>query len=471
LGFTVVALCFFLAHVLIARQLGVSGFGEFSFILALVSVFRFVVDMGLRNILIREIARDRDRVGELLGSARAILWILSLLTLVALTALIHVVSTSEHIIQATYVAALAIVVAFQGLNYGAVCRAFEDMGLDILGSVLQACSFLAFVLVGIQQGLDLTKAFLALFAANLLAWLYYYLIVRLRYVRGRIRANLQVCLFLFSESFVLGLSEITRKLVWQVDRLLLTWLSGTVAVGLFSAAYRLVETVNPIVMNLTISLFPAFSRMAATSKERLGQAYEKSLKFLSVIGAPAAVVLFVWSEHFVTIVFGPEFAPAAGALRILAAVVLLAFLTSLNLYAFTSLGMQRAYAMVCLCTLLVNIAADWVLVPLYDFNGAAAGTLLAEIFFFAACLTLLRRNGVVFSARRAVWKPVLAGGSLAPVLVLLESASIPWMIAGLLLGLATYVLAMWLLKVFDDSELTLIQKSLGLRAYWNWGRG
>ncbi|MDP6277320.1 MAG: oligosaccharide flippase family protein, partial [Nitrospinota bacterium] len=55
--------------VVLARILGVRGFGVYSFVFAFAEVFAIFTDVGLRTVLVREIARDRDSAPRLLGSA------------------------------------------------------------------------------------------------------------------------------------------------------------------------------------------------------------------------------------------------------------------------------------------------------------------------------------------------------------------------------------------------------------------
>ncbi|NWG32634.1 MAG: oligosaccharide flippase family protein, partial [Rhodocyclaceae bacterium] len=51
----------FVLTLLLARYLGVEGFGNYSFVMAFVLVFQLIADAGLSNILIREIAVNREQ--------------------------------------------------------------------------------------------------------------------------------------------------------------------------------------------------------------------------------------------------------------------------------------------------------------------------------------------------------------------------------------------------------------------------
>ena len=58
--------------IVMARQLGEAGFGEFQFALALTGALVYVAGFGADDLIAREVARDRGRAGRLLADASAI---------------------------------------------------------------------------------------------------------------------------------------------------------------------------------------------------------------------------------------------------------------------------------------------------------------------------------------------------------------------------------------------------------------
>ena len=56
---------------LLTGNLSQAEFGQYSFAFFYIGIFSVVADMGMSPILVREIARNRDRAGEILGAAGA----------------------------------------------------------------------------------------------------------------------------------------------------------------------------------------------------------------------------------------------------------------------------------------------------------------------------------------------------------------------------------------------------------------
>ena len=110
----------FITLVLIARSLGTAEFGDFSYILAFVGIFQLLADMGLTNTLVREIARERERVAEIVGALRPLAWVSSLVIFLVIAALGWPLSANTNIYQATLLLGLAVLATFHSFSYACV---------------------------------------------------------------------------------------------------------------------------------------------------------------------------------------------------------------------------------------------------------------------------------------------------------------------------------------------------------------
>ncbi len=461
-GYAIGAALHFGIIVLIGRYLGTTGFGHFSFILALVSIFQLLTDMGVRTVLIRDIAVDKENFASRLGVAQTLLWLLASLSMGCIVLLAHLLTLTVEVRQATYLAGVAVIMTFYGLSYSAVLRAFEEMEWDILGFVLHKVIFLGFIWVILKTDWGLRGVFGAMLAANSCQYLYYWRLVRVRYGRAELNLDLRAGWALLIESIPLGIAEVLRRLTWQVGKLLLAALGTPVAVGLFSAAYKFLEAMSPFTVNLTLPLFPVFSRLAHISSAKLFDAYEQSLKFLYVMGVPVGVILFVLSDRIVTLCFGVAYREAGQVLRILAPVVILLLPISVYGYVFTALGRQRLYMGCVVVALLTNIGLDLLLIPSYSYIGAAVGTLVAEAVLFLSGLVMLQRLGSALAGMSLIWRPCLAALALGSCCWLAKDMVLAGILAGVLGGLAAYVGVLLLLQTFTRQEMALMGNAMRL---------
>ena len=103
-------------------------------------------------------------------------------------------------------------------------------------------------------------------------------------------------------------------------------MKGDAVVGWYNAAYQLVIGLKPIPRLFMNALFPLMSSYFASSNESFKVAYEKSFKYLLILGLPLAVGITLLADRFILLFYGQQFYPSIIALQILAWDILLVFL-------------------------------------------------------------------------------------------------------------------------------------------------
>lgn len=400
-----------------ARYLGIDRFGVFSYILALVGVFQLIADFGLTNIIVREISRDKSKAQHVIGSAKRLAWIFSLLTLAIIACLGYLFSHSKDELTATILMGVAVLSTFHSVIYGSVCRAFEEMGFNALGNVAHKILLFAFVVIAIQLDGGLVGVAIAHVIVNWAQWMFFYILVRVRYFQGRCRVKWNDCLYLLREAFPVGAAMVLRRATLHLDTLLLTAFSTTSSVGLFNAAYKIVQMVDMIPFTLAIPLYPPLSRLAAESQEKMFAALNNALRFFLLLAVPIASWLFFCAPRVTFWTFGAAYADAAEVLEILAVAVVFLFPTSLFIFSFSSLGKQKLYSVSVAICLGTNLLLDLILIPSFGAVGAAMGTLAAEIVFFLTGAWMLYRLGARMIYMEIFGKPVIAAAAASPILV------------------------------------------------------
>jgi O-antigen/teichoic acid export membrane protein len=181
----------------------------------------------------------------------------------------------------------------------------------------------------------------------------------------------------------IGAGIVLSALYFRIDVFLVQLWSGTEAVALYNAAFRLVEALR---------LFPAaVLAVVLPTLVRAGDLRPLTRVAVPVTGFAVAVTVVLWiaAGWLIPFLYGAPYAAAVPAFRVL----LLSFpLLSLN-YALTHqlVGWdgQRAYLWLCALALVVNIAINTRLIPLWSIEGAAWATLATEIVLTAGCCLAL----------------------------------------------------------------------------------
>jgi O-antigen/teichoic acid export membrane protein len=463
-GYVAGAGLFFAAVVVIARYLGVDGFGNYSFIMAVVSVFQLIADMGVRNIVVRDLAVDPTAVRERLDVARTLLFCLSAVSLSGVVLVAWTLRLDPEVRDSMYLGGVAVIATFYALNYSAVLRAFDRMDTDILGFVLHKVLLLGLILGLTRTSWGLRGVFAATLVSNLGLYLYYRVLVGRTHGRARMSADFRAAWRLFRDSFPLGMAEVLRRITWQVDRLLLTAMGGPGAVGLFSAAYKPLEGLKPLADNIAIPLFPTFSRLAKTSRREVFELHERSLKLLYVLGCPAVWALAALADRITVLIFGEPFRAAGSSLAIVAPAGLLLVPTSIYPYLFTALGAQSRYTLSVGVSLVVNVALDLLLIPSLSYKGGAIASLASEAALFLCGAWMIARLGGTLGTVTLLWRPLVAGAGLGAACYLVKDLALPYVVLGCLGGLAAYCLLLVALQTFDRTELSAAMVAVRLKA-------
>jgi O-antigen/teichoic acid export membrane protein len=181
----------------------------------------------------------------------------------------------------------------------------------------------------------------------------------------------------------------------MIDVLMLGAMSTSDQVGLYSAAYRVLNQVLATYYLLTQTMYPQLARIE--EQERSRQLSWKRLLLLTAGGLAPALLLVPWRGPILTILFGQTFAAGTVLLAILLFSIPFDFLTSYLSNAYIAWGRERA---VLLCTGVaagVNVVLNALTIGRFGARAAAVNTLVSYLAFALALLAV--RQAMIRRAR------------------------------------------------------------------------
>jgi O-antigen/teichoic acid export membrane protein len=181
---------------------------------------------------------------------------------------------------------------------------------------------------------------------------------------------------------IMGLAWLCNLAFNTIDLLMLGVMSNAEQVGLYGAAYRILNQLLVTYYLLTQVLYPRFARQRI--EERAGMLRAGILLPLAAAGILIASVLSVSRRMVLTIEFGHQFLAASPLLLLLAWSIPLDFMTSYLSNAYIAWGMEKK---ILACTGIgaaSNIILNLAFIPRYGARGAAINTLLSYAVFLAA---------------------------------------------------------------------------------------
>jgi O-antigen/teichoic acid export membrane protein len=428
--------------VVIARELGRTGFGDFMFALSFTTLLLMASGFGSDQLLAREVARAPATTDAWLTNVTA-LRALTAVPLVGLAALIA--HATGH--PADVVAAVALVgtgVALENVGHGlqGTLQAHERMDLIAAGIVTQRIVTAAAGTTALMLGADLVLV-AAIFGAGSLVGLAVMGVALARSVhRPRITFDRSRLWPILRDSAPIGLNLLLLSVLLQGGATLVAFLApgdASAEVGTYAAAMRLVEASLFLPSAFTAAMLPLLARGDADGGRAASAA--GGLKALTVVLLPVGTVLIVLAEPIITVLYGESFAGSVTPLRLLGASVVLFGLNAFASTVLVAADRPSAITRPLLAVAVVNVALNCVLIPWLGAEGAAIAALVSSLLLAALTLHQAARHVGALRLSRAFAGPVAAGAALAAVIVVLPG---PAVLATVLGGVAYLaVLTAW----------------------------
>ncbi|MDD3042311.1 MAG: flippase [Methanosarcinaceae archaeon] len=376
-----------------ARYLGTEQFGVLSFALAFTGIFMVLANMGFGVLAVREIARDKSLAKKYLGNVIPIKIILSIICFGLIVLSMKYLEYPEQTVRVVYfITAGMLFNSFTEL-FNSLFKAFEKMEYISIGTIGNKIIVLSLTLFAIFRGHGLVTISAIYSFSSLIVFIYTLFICLWKYVVPVIEIDRDFWKDSVKKALPFFLSAVVNIIAFKIDIIMLSTIKGDEAVGYYSAAYRLLETLIFIPAALSTSLYPVFSNFHISAKNALNSAYEKSFKFLLITGLPIAVGTTLLADRIILLIYGKEFYPAIPALQILIWTIPVIFLSYMLGTLFASINRQVLSLKIGIFITALNIIINLLLIPKYSFMGAALATVITYTasfilsFYFISRLT------------------------------------------------------------------------------------
>lgn len=421
-------------YVVMARELGRDGFGEFTFALSLALLLTTLSGFGTDALVTREVARE--------GGGHDLFWpalrIKSSVGMVAVLAAVGVAAagswSTDTVVSVALLGVAALVELLSKTVY-ATFQGVEDMRPVALALLLQRVFTAAAGIAALVAGAGVVVVAVVYLAGAVLAQLWAQRRLRAAGIRPPRMRDRERTRALFRESLPLGLATLLGTVLFRVDTTILALMKDGAAVGIYGAAYRLLETTLFLSYAFGAALLPALSRADRTTTPSLATLFGAATKVVAITLVPLGLTFALFARPIVDLLYGDAYGAAAAPLRLLggaAAFYGWSYLASGTLIAGRR---QRLIPWVTGAVMVQNIALNLIFVPSHSYRAAAAATSISEATLAVAMTVFVVRLSGRVPLARVVTGP-LAGAAAMVGVWTAGPETIPMAVA----ALAAYVL-------------------------------
>jgi O-antigen/teichoic acid export membrane protein len=364
---------------IIARFLGSAELGRYQFALSFAALFGVAVHLGLNDLIIRSVAAAKEKAGYYLTHA---FFIKSLVGIVITGVTVGAIALSGKPPAVRELVAVAAVTfsMVTGLDTVVVAffYAFEKMAYVLALGVLRSTLLIGLGAAAVFAGAGARGVLWALLVIEIIYFVLAFILMRARLGVKFERLKLSDVPTFVREGVPFALNGVFVIIYGQLHYTLLGFWAGDAATGEYTAAAKPVTFLAFVPSAVTQALFPFLSRKYATSPDDVGPPLGKTIRYLLVLSIPAALFAFLRAGEIVRILFGPEYTESVIILRILALAVPVIFCGYPLWAAMNAIRREKQNTAVTGVAVVVNVAANVVLIPIFGPIGAAVSYVATE---------------------------------------------------------------------------------------------
>jgi O-antigen/teichoic acid export membrane protein len=447
----------FISVILIARYLGPQDYGKYSLVLSFSYIFAVFANFGIEPLTIKDVSKDKSLSGlysafHFLMKPISSFFFIILLNLSALglgygnDILICMAIFSIHILFNTLIDAI-----------GSIFIAHEKMQYFSLVNVLNSLGGFIFIVALISFHASLIHIIISRVAVFLISFLVSLFLLLKKFPKPCFDLiNKDRIKYLLQSAFPFLTIGLVSILYLNIDIIMLSKLKGEIYVGWYVPAARdLFLAIFIIPKTITTVLFPKFSRMFHESLESFTQNVNFTSKVIVMLGMGIFAGSIILAPKIIYLSFGSDYKNSIIILQIMSLGILISFINSILSYALTAAEKIKAIMWINISSLMLNVALNSFLIPLYAHIGAAISSLVCSIVSFYFTFIFLKRVAGGIQIFSYLLKPSLASVGMCMGLYFLSHMNLFFSVV---IGAFIYFLILVLLRNFDESELLLLKK-------------
>lgn len=367
----------------VSRVLGASVYGKYSFAESIMGYVGLAAGFGISTYAIREGAIIRDNKKQVKQFASEIFTI-NMITMVMSLVLLFVMVVAVPKIRGskTLILIMSFEVIFNTLSRDWLNEVYEDYIYItlryIFSQILSVISILMFVktpddivIYTILRGIAVVGgASVSIFYTRKYAPICF---SPLTQIKKHWRA-----LFIFFGCSCASVIYI------HSDITILGFLKSDADVGIYSIVSKIYTLVKSMVNAVVLIMIPRAAYYIGNSKVKLYFELIKNAKnILVMIILPVAVGIWCLSSELILVIAGGEYIVGTYALKILAVSLIFAVFSYLYVYGcLIPNGLDKIFFKASVISATINIIVNFIFIPIFGINAAAATTLLAEISMY-----------------------------------------------------------------------------------------
>jgi O-antigen/teichoic acid export membrane protein len=445
----------------ITRYLGKDGFGDYATVLAFLSFFAAIGDLGLYSISTREISRDGADEEKIMGNIFTLRIVTSLLVLFISPIIVLFFPYSTEVKEAIVIVAASYLFSstYQVLN-GVFQKnlAMDKVAIsELLGKIIQ----MLVIILAIKMKLGFNWIISSLLFYMIFSFFLVYFWSK-RYIKIKFRMDLDYWKKFLKESYPLGIAVFITFIYFKIDTIMLSIMKSSSDVGIYNAAYKVIENITFFPSMLVGLIFPIMAQHIFTDFSRFKEVSNKTFKVFVLTVVPLIVGTMFLSKGIVGLIGGSAFLESAPVLQILVFALAMIFFGNFFNAVLIAGNLQKKLMLVLAFAAAFNVVANLVLIPKFSYFGSAFVSVATEMIVVVATFYLSYKKLKYVPSLTNFFSILTSGFAMAVFLFVFRGHSFIFEGLG---GIVVYIFFLWIFKAVKTEEITSIISKKGIKEY------
>lgn len=374
----------FILVVVIARYLGAAIYGKYAFAVAFISFFVLLSDFGITSLITRNVSKDFKSSNYYLSYSFSFKILASICSLGLLSLLIMLIKPLQENSSILFLVAIALLIRGITSVFFAIIRAHRKLQYEAIAGFINRIITASIGISILILSKNINYFLIVFLLACLIELVFVFNIIK-RITSFQFRFDLKVfkTLVVFAFPFMVngGMSIIN----YRVDSLIINFEHGSVATGIYNAAYTIVLSLI-IIQEIVGRIFlPLFSNLERKDQGFFVRSFIQVFKLILILALLIGLIGSFFSNEIIGTIYGTGFETSANCLRILIWSLFFMFGGYVLTITLIAKNEEKAVLKARILTALLNILLNLILIPQYSFIGASIATIVSEAFFFMFC--------------------------------------------------------------------------------------
>ncbi|MFA6973941.1 MAG: flippase [Parcubacteria group bacterium] len=445
----------------ITRYLGKEGFGDYATVLAFLSFFASVADLGLYSISTREISREGADEEKIIGNIFSLRVISALIVLIASPVVVLFFDYPLAVKEGIVIAAASFVFSsgYQVLN-GLFQQnlAMDRVAVgELVGKIVQVAGVIIAVKLNLGFNWIIGSLLFNMIASFLIVFFW-----SKKYIRFHMRFDFGYWKIFLKESLPLGVGSMIVFVYFKMDTILLSIMKTNADVGIYSAAYKVLENLTFFPAMIAGLILPIMANTIFRDKKRFQEISNKTFKFFVLIIVPLVIGTLFLANGVINLIGGGQFADSSNVLRILVFAIAAIFFSMFFNNILIAGNQQKKLIYIWSLAAATNVTLNLIFIPKFSYLAAASISVLTELLVAGAAFAVVVKKIKYYPRVEKKFGIMMAGGGMVVFLIAFQSENFFMLALG---SAAVYFFGLWLFKAVKTSEITSLFTKQGVEEF------